>query len=117
MRDLTINPETVRSGEPKVRGVVFSTTSGGRAVGGVWSCEGPAEIDFTFGADERLYVLGGSVDVFYLGARFTLRQGDTALFRAGTTATWNIADRLEKVWVVHDPGRVARAMSFLAGRE
>ena len=111
LQERSINPANIHSGEPAVRGAVFSMTSGGRAIGGVWECEGPAVIDFTFWSDERLYVLDGSVDVKYLGSRFTLNPGDTALFRAGTTATWDIPHRLKKVWVVHDPGQAARTLT------
>ena len=114
MVERTVNPEIIRSGEPKVRSSVFSATTGGSAIGGIWECEGPAEVVFFFGSDERLWVVEGRVEVDYLDNRFTLGPGDTALFRAGTTATWNIPVKLKKVWVVHDPGRAVRAMSFLA---
>jgi uncharacterized protein len=111
MSKQSISPDSIRSGEPKVRGVQFSRTTGGTAFGGVWECEGPAVIDFTFWSDERLYVLEGSVEVDYLGNRFTLVPGDTALFRAGTKATWDIQGKLKKAWVAHDPGRSARSLS------
>jgi len=113
MRELSIDPASIRAGDPVVHGTTFSRTSGGSTQGGVWSCQGPAVIEFQFPADEWLYVLEGSVGVDYLGQKFTLEPGDSALFRAGTMASWDIPDMVKKAWVQHEPGSAIRRYSWL----
>jgi uncharacterized cupin superfamily protein len=113
MREHSVDPAQIHSGSPTTRGLEFSNTNGGNVRAGVWEADGPAVVDFTFAADERLYVLEGSVAVQYLGNEFTLTAGDSAIFLAGTTARWDIPDRLTKAWVIHNPGRTTRALQPL----
>lgn len=99
LEERSYDPARIRSGDPQVRGAVFSQIASDGVTGGIWECTGPAVIEVDFTANEWLYVLEGSVKVDYLDNRFSLNPGDTAFFRAGTTAVWSIENRLKKAWV------------------
>lgn len=109
MTPVPIDPSWVRSGTPKVSMNVTAVSPDGRTVSGLWACDGPTTFEWHFGSDETVVVLEGSVDIEYLGQRFTLRAGDTATFRAGTTAVWHVPERVKKMFTLQHARAPLRA--------
>jgi uncharacterized cupin superfamily protein len=108
MRPMLVNPTWIKSGTPKF---MMAETSHVGTVGvttGLWSCDGPATFEWTYGTDETIHLIEGVVEIDYLGKTLKLGPGDTAFFRAGTQATWTVRERAYKSFILHDPGRIAR---------
>lgn len=103
-----VDPTWIKSGNPRFMVSQTFALPHSKLSTGLWSCDGPAVFDWTFGVDETVHILEGEVDIQYLGKTLTLKVGDTSFFRAGTTAQWHVKNRVYKSFVLHDPGRVAR---------
>jgi uncharacterized cupin superfamily protein len=115
LKPLAVNPEWIKSGQPRF---MASETLSMPAYGistGLWSCDGPAVFDWTFGTDETVHILDGEVEVHYLGNVLVLTEGDTAFFRAGTKAEWRVKERVFKSFVLQDPGRLGRLYRKITG--
>lgn len=104
-----VDPQWILSGAPRFETAEIARAPDGRSVTGVWACDGPTTFEWRFDLDETVYVLEGEVTVQYLGHRFVLRPGQTAVFKAGTRAVWQVPGRLKKVFTLHHPGRLALA--------
>jgi uncharacterized protein len=114
MMPVPIDPTWVRSGTPKVSMNVTAVSPDGRTVSGLWACEGPTTFEWHFGTDETVVVLEGGVEIDYLGQRFTLRAGDSATFRAGTTAVWHVPERVKKMFTLQRASLPLRAWRRVA---
>ncbi len=115
LQPLEVNPAWIKSGQPRF---MASETLAMPAYGistGLWSCDGPAVFDWTFGTDETVHILDGEVEVHYLGNVLVLTEGDTAFFRAGTKAEWRVKKRVFKSFVLQDPGRLGRLYRKITG--
>jgi uncharacterized cupin superfamily protein len=100
----------VISGSPKFRVNIFGQSSDKSAISGIWECTGPAQFEWHYGVDESIYILEGTVDIEYLGKKFTLRAGDSTHFAAGTKAKWTVSDRVKKTFAIYQVGRFTRLM-------
>ena len=110
-----VDPTWIKSGEPRFRVSETFALPHSKLSTGLWSCDGPALFDWTFGVDETVHILEGEVEIQYLGKTMVLKAGDTSFFRAGTTAQWHVKDRVYKSFVLHDPGRLSRWYRRIAG--
>jgi uncharacterized protein len=106
----TIDPSWVRSGSPIFQGTVFERSDPWASTSGIWECTGPASFEWHYGVDESIYILEGSADIEYMGRKFTLHEGDSTEFVAGTTAVWTVEDHVKKTFRIHHPGAVIRAV-------
>lgn len=102
----------IKTGESRFSHVPYSTSpASGVGDVGIWRYDGPGSFEWNFGqADEVVYILDGSVDVEYLGERFTLRPGDSATFLANTVATWHVQSHVHKSYAIYHPNWVVRTM-------
>jgi uncharacterized cupin superfamily protein len=100
---MPLSPDWVRSGDPAPRGLVALYSDDRRQASGYWACDAGV-FDYTFRADEHVYVLAGGVHVRYAdGNERTLAPGDLAWFAAGSTATWTVESHLHKAFVLVSP--------------
>ena len=103
-----VDPSWVKAGTPNFRSLETLRTYDGRAVTGLWACDGPSTFEWTFKMDETVHLLEGRVDIDYLGKRFTLEPGQTATFHAGTKAVWHVPKHAKKLYKLTYPGRLVR---------
>ncbi len=108
MEVMAVDPSWIKSGTPVFRVAQTTHIPGARITTGLWSCDGPAQFQWTFAADETVHILEGEVHVEYLGQKMTLEAGETAVFHAGTQAIWHVPKRVLKSYTLHDPGRLVR---------
>ena len=114
MEPMQVNPTWIKSGSPRFMVSQTFELPHSNISTGLWSCDGPSIFDWTFGVDETVHILEGEVEVQYLGNTLNLKAGDTSFFRAGTTAQWNVRERVYKSFVLHDPGRLSRWYRWLS---
>lgn len=100
----TVDPSWVKSGTPNFRAIETARSPDGRSITGLWECDGPTTFEWTFGLDETVHLLAGRVEVEYLGRRFVLEPGHTAVFQAGTKAVWHVPQHAKKVYKLYHPG-------------
>jgi uncharacterized cupin superfamily protein len=92
----TINPDWVLEGDPKIRCSWWSGGSDGVDNNYVWDCTS-GRFRWYFGCDETVHIISGEVEVSCDGVAPTwLRAGDSALFRAGSWATWHVPTYVRK---------------------
>lgn len=116
MRPAPINPDWILEGSPvaRVGDIVKSTDRTTNSA--VWDCTA-GTFNWHFGIDETVHILDGEVEVSAPGfGKRTLRAGDVALFRAGTTARWHVPVYVRKIAFCRHPlpwpmGVAARALS------
>lgn len=108
MHPMLVNPAWIKSGEPRFMVAETSLVDSVGVSTGLWSCDGPAVFEWTYGTDETIHLLEGAVEIEYLGQQLKLGPGDTAFFRAGTKALWTVRERAYKSFILHEPGRLAR---------
>lgn len=108
-----VDPIWVKSGKPNFKAVEFSAATDGSSSSGIFEAEGPSTFEWHYQLDESIYVLSGGVEIDYLGQHFTLKEGDTAFFRAGTVALWHVPVGIKKTWTLYNPGRLARWLGRL----
>ena len=111
----TIDPSWIKSGAPIFLAGEYAESPDKRASSGVWSCEGPATFEWRFGSDETVLVLEGRVDIDYLGEKFVLEPGGTALFYAGTRAVWHVPKYVRKTYMIHYPNYIVRSARHMLG--
>lgn len=104
----SIDPSWIKSGAPVFLAGEYAESPDKRASCGVWSCEGPAKFEWQFGSDETVLVLEGRVEIDYLGEKFVLEPGGTALFYAGTRAVWHVPKYVRKTYMIHYPNYIVR---------
>ena len=108
-----VDPGWVKSGKPNFKAVEFSAAADGSSSSGIFEAEGPSTFEWHYQLDESIYVLSGGVEIDYLGQHFSLKEGDTAFFRAGTMALWHVPVGIKKTWTLYNPGRLARWLGHL----
>lgn len=92
----TINPDWVLEGDPQIRSTWWSSDTDGLAGNFVWDCTA-GRFRWYFGSDETVHIIEGEVEVSTDGVPPTwLRAGDSAIFRAGTWATWYVPTYVRK---------------------
>lgn len=115
MQPQKIAPDWIKSGAPVFLTGQYAESPDKRASCGVWSCEGPATFEWQFGSDETVLVLDGRVDIDYLGEKFVLEPGGTALFYAGTRAVWHVPKYVRKSYMIHYPNYIVRLARHVLG--
>lgn len=108
MRPQTVSPDWIKSGSPVFHAGQYAESPDKRASSGIWSCEGTSTFEWQFGSDESVLVLEGRVEIDYLGQHFVLESGSTALFYAGTRATWHVPHYVRKTYMIHYPNYMVR---------
>ncbi|MFZ6721022.1 cupin domain-containing protein [Undibacterium sp. Ji49W] len=110
-----VDPTWIKEGTPNFRATEFFKSHDGKTSSGIFECDGPSTFEWHYQLDETIYVLDGGVDIEYQGKRFSLKPGETAFFRAGTTALWHVPKGIRKTWTLHDAGKPARGLAKLLG--
>jgi uncharacterized cupin superfamily protein len=105
---LAVNPSWIVSGSPVFRIGGYGNSADKVTQAGFWECIGPAKFVWHYGGDESILILEGSVEIEYLGKKFTLSAGESAHFAAGTKATWVVNERVKKTFAVHKVGFLAK---------
>ncbi|MCD5418590.1 cupin domain-containing protein [Rhodococcus pyridinivorans] len=96
LRDDPIDPAWIREGAPVARSGQWATSADRTTTTHVWDCTA-GRFDWHFGVDEIVHIVEGSVIVSSADSEpRTLRTGDAALFRAGTTALWEVPEYVRK---------------------
>jgi len=115
MRPQKISPDWIKSGTPIFLTGRYAESPDQRASSGVWSCEGPATFEWQFDCDETVLILDGRVEIDYLGEKFALEPGGTALFYAGTRAVWHVPQYVRKTYMIHYPNYIVRLARHVFG--
>lgn len=105
LKSISVDPSWVKAGTPNFRMATYATGLGN--ITGIWACD-PSTFEWQFAADELVYITDGSVEIDYLGSKFTLNVGDTALFLAGTKAIWHSPKGLRKSFTLYQPNFLVR---------
>lgn len=116
LTEFQVNPEWVIDGKPNFRASEVRRSHDGRAVTGLWACDGPSTFEWRFWIDETVHLIEGQVEVSYQGRQFTLKPGDTATFLAGTRSVWHVPQYARKTFSLHEPGRLVRLWRRLNGQ-
>ncbi|MFZ6849611.1 cupin domain-containing protein [Undibacterium sp. RuRC25W] len=112
LKPFNVNPAWIKSGTPNFRADEFFKSGDGQTSSGIFECDA-ATFEWHYQFDEAVYILDGSVTLDYQGKQFTLHAGESALFRAGTTAVWHVPDHIRKSWTIYDAGKPARGLAKL----
>jgi len=115
MEPKTIDSSWIKSGAPTFLAGEYAQSPDHRASSGVWSCEGPATFEWQFGSDETVLILDGRVEIDYLGEKFVLEPGGSALFFAGTRAVWHVPKYVRKTYMIHYPNYIVRMARQILG--
>jgi uncharacterized cupin superfamily protein len=107
-----VDPSWVLEGNPNFRATEFFKSSDGKTSSGIFECDA-GKFEWHYQLDEAVYVLEGSVNIDYQGKQFTLKAGESAFFRAGTTAVWQVPQHIKKTWTLYDAGKPARGLARL----
>ncbi|HTS12520.1 MAG TPA: cupin domain-containing protein [Candidatus Limnocylindrales bacterium] len=109
-----VNPETVEvqpepipqdwilNGAPVARGHKLATSHDWLSTVVVWDCTA-GRFTWRYGQDEVILVISG--EAFLVkdnGEELRFGAGDVGYFRAGTVATWRVADYIRKVAIVRE---------------
>ncbi len=108
-----VDPSWIKEGRPNFRASEFFKSHDGKTSAGIFECDGPSTFEWHYQFDETIYVLDGGVDIEYQDKKFSLKPGDTAVFRAGTNAVWHVPKGIRKSWTLHDAGKPARGLAKL----
>ena len=101
LRPDPIDPEWIHDGSPVARSGQWSTGSDLTTTTHVWDCTA-GRFTWHFAADEIVHIVEGSVIVSSDDADpRILRAGDAALFRAGTSALWEVPEYVRKHAILH----------------
>jgi len=63
----------------------------------VWECE-PATFDWHYDQTEKAYIYEGAVNVKTGDGEVQIKKGDFVTFSAGLTCTWNVTEKIRKVY-------------------
>ena len=97
LKPAPIEPDRVLAGSPVARAGEIARSTDGTTVSLVWDCTA-GTFSWYFGVDETVHIVEGEVEVSAEGfGPRTLRAGDAALFRAGTTARWHVPAYVKKM--------------------
>jgi len=110
IQPFAVDPKWVLEGQPNFRATEFFKSSDGKTSSGIFECDA-SRFEWHYQFDEAVYILEGDVDIDYLGKRFTLQAGDSAFFRAGTVAVWQVRRHVKKTWTIYDAGKPARGLA------
>ena len=110
LKTLSVDPTWIKSGTPNFRANEFFKSADGKTSSGIFECDA-STFEWHYFVDEAVYILEGSVTLEYQGNEFTLKEGETALFRAGTSAIWHVPSHLRKSWTMYDAGKPARGLA------
>src|SRR5690348_5079927 len=105
--DLVPEPIPARNvidGHPEATTLELASRLGGLKTG-LWSCTA-GHFRWDYKTDEVIHIIEGeAVITGQDGAAFTVGAGDVVHFARGTSATWDVPDRVKKVWVLPDRRR------------
>ncbi|MEE8360273.1 MAG: cupin domain-containing protein [Candidatus Omnitrophota bacterium] len=62
-----------------------------------WECE-PSTFDWEYDTDETAYVLDGKVKIKTPSGEVEINKGDLVTFPKGLKCTWNIIEKIRKVY-------------------
>lgn len=62
-----------------------------------WECE-PSTFDWEYSCDETAYVLEGKVKVKTANGEVEINKGDLVHFPKGMKCTWNVIEKIRKVY-------------------
>jgi uncharacterized protein len=97
LTDAPINPDWIRSGNPRARTGLHSHSLDKNASTHVWDCTA-GSFDWRFACDETVIILEGSVKITRGdGSIEHLQKGDVAFFAAGSVKLWVIEDYVKKL--------------------
>jgi uncharacterized protein len=113
LEPIWVDPSWVLSGSPKIGMTVFSDAQHLGSFSGIWQATGPAKFIWKYGVDESIYIIDGSVDIEYMGNKFTLRPGDSTFFAAGTEAIWTVPDHVRKTFRIYEVSPITKVMRRL----
>lgn len=113
VKPFEVDPSWVKEGKPNFRAAEFFKSHDGKTSSGIFECDGPSVFEWHYQLDESIYVLEGGVDIEYQGKKFSLKPGESAFFRAGTTALWHVPKGIRKTWTLHDAGKPARGIASI----
>ena len=105
-----VDPSWIREGKPSFRATEFFKSSDGKTSSGIFECDA-GKFEWHYQFDEAVYILEGSVNIDYQGKQFTLKAGESAFFRAGTSAQWDVPQHIKKTWTLYDAGKHARGLA------
>jgi uncharacterized protein len=105
LKPIEVDKSWVKAGTPNFRMATYASGLGNTT--GIWACDA-STFEWHFGSDELVYITDGAVEIDYLGNKFTLNVGDTALFLAGTKAVWHVPQGLRKSFTLYQPNAITR---------
>jgi uncharacterized cupin superfamily protein len=115
-QDLAPSPipaSDVIDGQPEATALLLAERPGGLATG-LWSCTAE-RFRWHYTSDEVIHVIEGeAVITDQNGTVFSVSTGDIIHFAYGTSAVWEVSERVKKVWVI--PARRGDAVSQLLRR-
>jgi uncharacterized cupin superfamily protein len=102
-----LNPCPIRSnwileGNPIARNKVLSVSRDGTASTVIWDCTA-GRFNWSYGIDETVYVLSGSVTLKDSRGSRLVTAGDSVFFPAGSSAEWTVHDYIKKVAFLRRP--------------
>lgn len=115
LQPMQVDPSWIVDGSPKFFSHAHFTSPDGGTVSGIWRCEGPGSFRWRHDTDESVYILEGEAFVDFDGQTHTLHPGDVTFFKAGTTTTWRVPNRVQKAFTLHHAGRTIRWVRRLLG--
>lgn len=63
----------------------------------LWECD-PSTFDWEYSDDETCYILEGKVKVKTFTEEIEINKGDLVLFPKGLRCTWNVIEKIRKVY-------------------
>jgi uncharacterized cupin superfamily protein len=103
----------VIDGQPEAAALLLAERPGGLATG-LWSCTA-GRFRWHYTSDEVIHVIEGEANITdQNGAVFAVSAGDILHFAYGTSAVWEVRERVKKVWVI--PARRRDPVSRLLRR-
>ncbi len=109
-----VNPDWVKQGQPNFRATEFYRSADGQTTSGLFECDASV-FEWHYDKDEAIYILEGSVELEYLGQKFTLSAGQSTFFKAGTVALWRVPEKIKKTWTMYEAGRPVKQLSKVFG--
>lgn len=104
---ITLDPSWIKSGNPVVKSIEFTSSTSFNSFSGIFEVEGPTVFEWQFGLDESIYILEGKVDIEYRGKLYKLVSGDTAFFHRDSKAIFRVDKGFKKAWTCYQPGSIA----------
>ncbi len=103
LADMPIPPEWILEGNPVARGHVMVQSADQKQSSGIWECSA-GKFHFIFPWHETFRILEGEVTIQEEGGNtHALRAGDFAHFPLGLKTTWEVKERVRKVFFLVTP--------------